>query len=123
MDERQQLYEDLKRYRALRDLTTDEVAIEAIDIMIREAEQRLAELENGPADKVLWPSSFSGGPRPNVLSMCESAGTAASVLATTLSRPLLTVTAFPFGRKGPTRSLEGPTVRIPFPPAASHVRT
>jgi hypothetical protein len=50
MDERQQLYDDLKRYRALRDLTTDEVAIEAIDIMIREAEQRLAELENGPPD-------------------------------------------------------------------------
>jgi len=64
MDERQQLYEDLKRYRALRDLTTDEVAIEAIDIMIREAEQRLAELENGPAlDRTSSRCARAPGPR------------------------------------------------------------
>jgi hypothetical protein len=52
MGERQQLYDDLKRYRALRDLTTDEVAIEAIDIMIRETEDRLAELENESPNQV-----------------------------------------------------------------------
>ena len=28
MDERQKLYDDLKRYRTVRDLTTDEAAIE-----------------------------------------------------------------------------------------------
>jgi hypothetical protein len=46
MDERQKLHDNLKRYRALRDLTTDEPAIEAIEIMIRETEERLAEIEN-----------------------------------------------------------------------------
>jgi hypothetical protein len=49
MDERQQLHEDLKRYRTLRDLTTDEPALEAIKIMIRETEERLAQIESGPA--------------------------------------------------------------------------
>jgi hypothetical protein len=51
MDERQKLYDDLKRYRTMRDLTTDEAAIEAIDVMIRETEERLAQLENGPPDQ------------------------------------------------------------------------
>jgi hypothetical protein len=44
MDERQKLYDDLKRYRAIRDLTTDEAAIEAIDVKIRETGNRLAQL-------------------------------------------------------------------------------
>jgi hypothetical protein len=48
MDERQQLDEDLRRYRTIRDLTTDEAALEAIEIMIRETEERLAQLESGP---------------------------------------------------------------------------
>jgi hypothetical protein len=52
MDEREELKADLKRYRALRDLTTDEQAIEAIEMMIRETEDRLAQLENGPPDEV-----------------------------------------------------------------------
>ena len=47
-DERQKLYDDLKRYRTVRDLTTDEAAIEAIDVVIRETEERLAQLENEP---------------------------------------------------------------------------
>ena len=46
MDERQKLYDDLKRYRAIRDSTTDEPTIEAIEIMIKETEDRLAKLEN-----------------------------------------------------------------------------
>jgi len=51
MDERQKLYDDLKRYRTVRDLTTDEAAIEAIDVVIRETEERLAQLENEPPDQ------------------------------------------------------------------------
>ena len=47
MDERQKLQRDLKRYRGLRDLTTDEPLIEAIEIMIRETEDRLAEIRSG----------------------------------------------------------------------------
>jgi hypothetical protein len=48
MDERQKLHEDLERYRTLHDLTTDKPAIEAIEIMIRKTEDRLAQIENGP---------------------------------------------------------------------------
>jgi hypothetical protein len=47
MDELEKLQADLRRYWALRDLTTDEAAIEAIEIMIRDTEDRLAQLENG----------------------------------------------------------------------------
>jgi hypothetical protein len=35
----------------VRDLTTDEAAIEAIDEVIRETEERLAQLENRPPDQ------------------------------------------------------------------------
>jgi hypothetical protein len=45
MDERQKLYDDLKRYRALRNLKNDEPTIEAIEIMIAETEDRVAQLE------------------------------------------------------------------------------
>ena len=51
MDERQKLYDDLKRYRAIRDLTTDEPTIEALEIMIEEMEERLAQLEQERADR------------------------------------------------------------------------
>lgn len=51
MDVRQKLYHDLERYRALRDMTTDEAAIEAIDVMIRETEDRIAKLEEEQADR------------------------------------------------------------------------
>jgi hypothetical protein len=51
MDEREKLYADLKRYRTMRDLTTDEAAIEAIEIMIRQAEERLAEIDGGPSKR------------------------------------------------------------------------
>jgi len=51
MDERQKLYGDLNRYRAIRDLTTDEAAIEAIAVKIRETENRLARLEQERADR------------------------------------------------------------------------
>jgi hypothetical protein len=46
MDELEKLQDNLKRYRVLRDLTTDERAIEAIEIMIRETEDRLAEIQS-----------------------------------------------------------------------------
>ena len=49
MDERQKLRDDLERYRTLRDLITDEPAIEVIEIMIKETEDRLAEIERGRA--------------------------------------------------------------------------
>jgi cell division protein ZapA (FtsZ GTPase activity inhibitor) len=49
MDELEKLQSKLKRYRALRDLTTDEPALAAIEEMIREAEDRLAQIESGPA--------------------------------------------------------------------------
>jgi hypothetical protein len=51
MDVRQKLYDDLERYRALRDMTTDEAAIEAIDVMIRETEDCIAKLEEEQADR------------------------------------------------------------------------
>jgi hypothetical protein len=48
MDERQKLQSDLKRYRTLRDLIHDEPAMATIEEMIREAEDRLRQLESGP---------------------------------------------------------------------------
>ena len=50
MDERQKLRDDLERYRTLRDLITDEPTIEAIEIMIKETEDRLAEIESRPSN-------------------------------------------------------------------------
>jgi hypothetical protein len=49
MDERQKLYDDLKHYRAMRDLTTDEATFETIERMIRGPEQRLAQLKKRAA--------------------------------------------------------------------------
>jgi hypothetical protein len=46
MGELEELQADLKHYRALLDLTTDETAREAIEILIRETEERLAVIEN-----------------------------------------------------------------------------
>jgi hypothetical protein len=51
MDETAKLYDDLRRYRAMRDLTSDEPTIEAIEIMIGETEERLARLEQERADR------------------------------------------------------------------------
>jgi hypothetical protein len=51
MDETAKLYDDLKRYRAMRDLTPDEPTIEAIEIMIAEMEERLVQLEQERADR------------------------------------------------------------------------
>jgi hypothetical protein len=48
MDERQKLQSDLKRYRTLRDLTHNEPAMATIEEMIREAEDRLRQIESGP---------------------------------------------------------------------------
>ena len=47
MDERQKLQSDLKRYRTLRDLIHDEPAMATIEEMIREAEDRLRQIESG----------------------------------------------------------------------------
>ena len=49
--QRQRLYDNLERYRALRDLTTDEAAIEAIDVMIRATEDLLAQVKEEQADR------------------------------------------------------------------------
>jgi hypothetical protein len=46
MDERQKLQSDLTRYRTLRDLVCDEQTIQAIEQLIREAEDRLVQIEN-----------------------------------------------------------------------------
>jgi hypothetical protein len=50
MDERQKLRDDLERYRTLRDLITDEPTIEVIEMMIKETEDRLAEIERRPSN-------------------------------------------------------------------------
>jgi hypothetical protein len=52
MDERQKLYDDLKHYRAMLDLNTDEATFETMERMIREPEQRLAQLKNEQPDQV-----------------------------------------------------------------------
>jgi len=46
MDERQKLQADLERYRTLRHLTTDERAGSAIEQLIAEIEDRLAQIES-----------------------------------------------------------------------------
>ena len=46
MDERQKLQSDLTRYRILRGLVSDEQTIQAIQQLIREAEDRLVQIEN-----------------------------------------------------------------------------
>jgi len=52
MDERQKLQSDLKRYRTIRSLISDERVVAAIEKLMREAEERLAQIESGlsPAD-------------------------------------------------------------------------
>ena len=47
MDERQKLQSDLKRYRTIRDLISDERVVAAIEELIREAEDRLTQIEGG----------------------------------------------------------------------------
>jgi len=51
MDETAKLYDDLRLYRAIRDLTSDEPTIEALEIIIGETEERLAQLEQERADR------------------------------------------------------------------------
>ena len=51
MDERQKLQSDLTRYRTLRGLVSDEQTIQAIQQLIREAEDRLVQIE--PFDSLL----------------------------------------------------------------------
>ncbi len=46
MDARQELRDDLERYRTLRDHTTDERAGSAIEQLIPETENRLTQIEN-----------------------------------------------------------------------------
>jgi hypothetical protein len=47
MDERQKLQSDLKRYRTIRDLISDERVVAAIEEIIREAEDRLVQIKGG----------------------------------------------------------------------------
>ena len=46
MDERQKLQSDLTRYRIIRGLVSDEQTIQAIQQLIREAEDRIVQIEN-----------------------------------------------------------------------------
>jgi hypothetical protein len=48
MYERQKLQSDLTRYRTLRGLVSDEQTIQAIQQLIREAEDRLVQIETPP---------------------------------------------------------------------------
>jgi hypothetical protein len=52
MDKWQKLYDDLKHHGAMHDLTTDVATFEALERMIRETEQRLAQLKNEQPDQV-----------------------------------------------------------------------
>ena len=45
MDERQKLQSDLKRYRTIRDLISDERVVAAIEELIRETKKRLSQIE------------------------------------------------------------------------------
>jgi hypothetical protein len=45
MDERQKLRADLRRYQTIRQLVTDQQVITAIEELIRETRDRLAEIE------------------------------------------------------------------------------
>ena len=45
MGERQKLQSDLKRYRTIRDLISDERVVAAIEELIRETKKRLSQIE------------------------------------------------------------------------------
>jgi hypothetical protein len=51
MGERQKLQSNLKRYLIIRDLIFDELVVAVIQELIREAEDRLTQLENELADQ------------------------------------------------------------------------
>ena len=50
MDERQRMQTNLNRYQLLLELITDERALAAINALIREIGDRLAELEDGRSE-------------------------------------------------------------------------
>jgi hypothetical protein len=52
MDERQKLRADLRRYRILLQHTTDQRAVAVIEKLIKETEDRLSQIENGPSQYV-----------------------------------------------------------------------
>jgi hypothetical protein len=70
MDERQKLRDDLERYRTLRDLITDEPAIEVIEIMIKERKTAWPTLRGGGAIRMarIAPESFSTVRRGSMIS-------------------------------------------------------
>jgi len=45
VDKRQKLQTDLKRYRSIRDLISDERVVAALEELIRETENRLSQIE------------------------------------------------------------------------------
>jgi hypothetical protein len=58
MDEREKLLSKIKRYLTIRDRISDELAVAAIEELIRETEERLAQItNNAPDQKALQPSS------------------------------------------------------------------
>jgi hypothetical protein len=70
MDERQKLRDDLERYRTLRDLITDEPAIEVIEIMIKERKTAWPTLRGGGAIRMarIAPESFTTVRRGSMIS-------------------------------------------------------
>jgi hypothetical protein len=58
MDERERLLSKIKRYLTIRDRISDELAVAAIEELIRETEERLAQIKNNVLDqKALQPPS------------------------------------------------------------------
>jgi len=58
MDEREKLLSKVKRYLKIRDRISDELAVAAIEELIRETEERLAQItNNAPDQKALQPPS------------------------------------------------------------------
>ena len=51
MDERETLLSKLKRYLTIRDRISDEQAVAVIEELIREAEERLTQIENNAPDQ------------------------------------------------------------------------
>jgi hypothetical protein len=58
MDERERLLSKIKRYLTIRDRISDELAVAAIEELIRETEERPAQIKNNVSDqKALQPPS------------------------------------------------------------------
>jgi hypothetical protein len=73
MDERQKLQSDLTRYWTLRGLVSDEQALQAIQQLIREAEDRLVQISPGsqhPGLKIHLPPWGKAAEGRNLTELC-----------------------------------------------------